>query len=131
MTEASSSSLGSDDAGLHLDTALVACVLRLADAMHQARPAEVEVREFLGQLLHRPQSEGGKEVWSCTNQGLITEIEARDLVLAHLATWLSHTNECAEPSCEVYSSDALEAAFEQALFGRRAHPVPGIDTVRR
>jgi hypothetical protein len=106
---------------------LVACARAMALAMGQAAPREEDARAFLCTLLYKRHAEGGKDAWASITSGLITEVESRSLVMEHCATWLSRVNGCDEPSCNLYVTDELDACFEQALFGRRAVPVPGVD----
>lgn len=106
---------------------LISCTVLLADAIGQERPPEDIARTFLTELLHMPQSEGGKDVWGCLVAGLISEIEVRNLIMAHCSTWLSHLNGCEEPGTHTYDSVKVSAAYELALFGRPARPAPGVD----
>lgn len=99
---------------------LASCVDRVAAAMGQSAAGRAQTRAFLETLLFTSKPDGGKEIWPCLRDGLITEIEARDLVMAHCATWLSSCNGLAEPSSDEWGSEELQAAFEDALFGRRA-----------
>jgi len=92
----------------------------MATAMSQPVVDSARTKSFLQTLVHCPTSEGGKEVWPCLQAGLITEIEARNLVMAHCASWLSNANRVSEPSHESWGSAALDAGFDNALFGRAA-----------
>jgi len=97
--------------------ALVLCVARAAEAMGMYPPPAVEAESFLRARLFAPQAEGGKDVLGCVRDGLITRTEARDLVMAHVATWISRRCGAPEPSSELWSSSELERAFELALLG--------------
>lgn len=96
---------------------LASCVEQMAAAMSQPAVEAVQTRAFLEWLLFTSQSDGGKEVWPCLRAGLITKIEARDLVMAHCATWLSNANSVVEPGYDNWGSEELEATFYEALFG--------------
>ena len=100
---------------------LVMCGERTAGAMRQHAGNRDRTVAFFRHLLHGDQAEGGKDVWECLRLGLITEIEVRDVVMAHFATWLSRENRVPEPSSDTWSSPALEHLFELALFGRPAN----------
>jgi hypothetical protein len=100
--------------------ALGLCVARAAEAMVMQMPPIVETEGFIRARLLASQQVGGKDVLGCLGHGLITETEARDLVMAHIATWISHQNGAPEPSSDLWSSRALELEFEMALLGRAA-----------
>jgi len=97
---------------------LAICAISMASAMDFRAPPIEDVVSFLSNLVLSPQEVGGKDIAVSLELGLITEIEARDLVMAHVATWLSKINKILEPSCDFYSSKILELDFEIALFGR-------------
>ena len=101
-------------------TALTLCVARAAEAMGMQMPPTVEAESFIRTRLLASQQVGGKDVLGCLGDGLITETEARDLVMAHIATWLSHRNSAPQPSSDLWSTRALELEFEMALLGRAA-----------
>src|SRR5262249_27593943 len=79
---------------------LVACATAMARAMGQPAPGDEDARTFLSELLYKRQEGSGKDAWACIELRLITEIEGRNLVVAHCATWRSRLNGCVEPSCE-------------------------------
>ena len=70
---------------------------------------------FIATLLGSPPE--GRDVIHATAAGLITRAEARDLVIAHSATWLSRPNGIDEPSYDRWRSAELERSFERALLG--------------
>lgn len=88
--------------------------------MGQPTADEARTRAFLRHLLHGEQRRGGKDIWGGFRAGLITEIEARDAVMANFATWLSRENGVSEPPSDTWNSPELEHGFEVALFGRAA-----------
>lgn len=95
-------------------------VLRVAAAMKQPAPSREETDAFFERFLFRSQREGGRDHWACWTERLITDLELRNVTLAHLATWLSHENRVAEPGSETWVTPELEAAVDQILFGRPA-----------
>lgn len=99
---------------------LVACGQRVAAAMQQREARRDRVLSFFRQLLLVAQDCGGKDVLGCLRAGIITETEARDVVMANFATWLSHENGTPEPSADTWVSSALDDSFEFALLGRAA-----------
>ena len=100
--------------------ALVGAGAQVARAMGQAEPHKGRALEFFRDVLHRRQEERGRDVWGCFVAGLITEVEARNVVMARFATWLSHENGVQEPSSETWNSPGLERSFELAILGRPA-----------
>lgn len=103
------------------------CARSMADAMRLELAPDQETQQFLEAIVLTPQAEGGKAVWACCVDGLITEIETRNVLMANLATWIARTNHVDEPSAELWTSVELEEAFERALFGRLAIVDPGTD----
>ena len=71
----------------------------------------------------------GRRAWAAFRKGAITEWELRNLLMAHASTRISAFNMVDEPSYTLYGSEGLCAAFEKALFGRRAkrHPIDSPD----
>jgi hypothetical protein len=94
---------------------LAMCAIRMAEAMDVTEPPIEDVVSFLSNLVL------SKDIAVNLKLGLITDIEARDLVMAHVTTWLSTINNILEPSCDFYFSRILELDFEIALFGRALH----------
>jgi hypothetical protein len=104
---------------------LVSTAFVQADAMEVPRPTPSLLRGFLFRLLYQPQRLRGKEAWDSYSAGLITATELRNLVMAHLATWLSDLASTPEPSSTQWTTRELEEAFELALFSHvvgPAHP---------
>lgn len=100
---------------------LTECVVAAAVAMKLQPPANAQVARFLKHLVLATKTGGGKEILPCLEDGLITEVEACHLVMAHAATWLQHEARTGEPSSEPWGTPALELQFEVALLGRPAH----------
>lgn len=101
----------------------------LAAAMAQARPNERSLQVYLEAMLYTAQGHGGHDTWACLLDGLITEVETRNLVMARCATWMSDENCCREYPVDEWLAPMtnISSAFDLALFGRAARPVPGID----
>lgn len=99
---------------------LVCCVASLAAAMRVQAPDRDQAARFLDNLVHGARNVGGRQILLCLENRLITEVEARNLLMAHVATWVSHQNQVGEPPCDLYTSPELELQFEVALLGRPA-----------
>ena len=106
---------------------LVSCAGLAARAMGRADADEGTLTRLLADLLHKPQGEGGREIWNCYASGLITAIELRNVIIARLATWLADRGGAEEPSSEMWCTAQLERAFDRALFPRSY----GADAARR
>lgn len=85
-------------------TLLVACGVHAAKAMGQREADEAKTRVFFEDILHGNQRQGRRDIWGCLTEGLITEVEARNGVMARFATWLSCENKMREPSASVWCS---------------------------
>jgi hypothetical protein len=99
---------------------LVCCVASMAAAMGVEAPERDQAARFLDNLVHGARNVGGRQILLCLEDRLITEVEARNLLMAHVATWVSHQNRVEEPSYDLYTSPELELQFEVALLGRPA-----------
>jgi hypothetical protein len=99
---------------------LIACVAEMARSMGLPAARDDDARAFLETLLFAPQDAGGKDTWAAITLGIITEVEGRNLLMAHCASWLAAQKGRAEPSSDRYVTAELEAGFERALYGRRA-----------
>ena len=62
------------------------------------------------------QQDGGRGYWEAIEYPLITEIEGRNVLMAHLATWISYANGLDEPGSDTWSSPQLEEAVERLLY---------------
>jgi hypothetical protein len=111
----------SDDRAPSLDD-LVACGVRVANAMGQPQPDASRAAAFFKEILF---DEGNRELWACLKAGLITETEIRDATMARFATWLSDSNSVEEPSSDTWSTREIERSFELALLGRPARSTGG------
>jgi hypothetical protein len=96
---------------------LAACVARAAVAMRLQAPAVDQTIAFLNHLIL---GDHDQAVMPCLQLGLISEIEARDLVMAHTATWLRHQNGVGTPPCDWSTMSEIEQEFTKALLGRPA-----------
>ncbi len=94
---------------------LVAAALDVALAMHGERPPDDELETLLRDLLF-----GERDLWKAVREGLITELELRDALLARTASRISYLLCVDEPSADLWVTRDLERAFEIALFGREA-----------
>jgi len=91
-------------------TELARCVASAADAMRLQRPDPAAAEAFVSALIHRSEPDG-REVMVALDHGLITRVEARNLVIAHAATWLASLNGVEEPSYDTWGGADLEASF--------------------
>lgn len=96
---------------------LVACGVHAAKAMGQREANAARARTFFQELLY-----GERDIWGCLVEGLITETEARNAIMARFATWLSDENGVSEPSSDIWSTSDLEHRFDVAILGRPAQP---------
>jgi hypothetical protein len=101
-------------------SAVAGWVERAAEAMQLPKPDSGLVDAFLWNVLYTDQSAGGEDVWGALTAGLVSEMEARDVVGARVATWLSDINSVAEPSYDEWGTPELDAALEVAMLGRPA-----------
>ena len=102
--------------------ALYICTSTMAKSMHM-RPLPLEqCNELLAHVLYTECLQGveGKNAWESYCMGLITEIEIRNLLMAHCATKISFFNRLSEPDARTYLSRNLSEKFEIALFARPA-----------
>jgi hypothetical protein len=99
---------------------LVACGVRLAQAMRQPEPDRARAATFFEEILLQ---EDGRELWADFQDGLMTETELRDGTMARFATWLSEANGLTRRP-DTWSTPELERCFEMALLGRPAKPDP-------
>jgi hypothetical protein len=95
---------------------LARCIALAADSMRLARPDPGEAEAFVSALIYRGRP-SGRDVIAALTLGLLTRAEARNLVMAHAATWLADLNGVPEPSYELWCSSGLEASFSRALLG--------------
>jgi hypothetical protein len=92
---------------------LAECCVRVAAAMGQPAPDPERLHAFLVELLF-----GQREFWLAHEEEIILDTELRDVVMAHVATWISAENDTREPGSDTWSTRELERAFELALLGR-------------
>lgn len=95
--------------------ALLDCARRLARDLHGVEPPEAELRERIDYVLY-----GRKQGWANLDAVLISEVELRNLLLAHL------DYECADLSDKNWGDldpegrATLVADLDQVLFGHPA-----------
>ena len=109
------------------DTAdLVRAMDQLAHAMN-CQPMGSDVAESLiAHVLFDKQLHGrnGRNAWASLQCGIITELELRNLLMAHCATSTAQVNDIHEPASDTYLTRDIGLAFEIALLGREAHLAP-------
>lgn len=89
---------------------LVACGHRLAHVLQVPSPTDAELRTTIQEALL------DRDIDACVEQGVITRIEGRNALLAHLQTFICDKAGQAEPS-ELWQDDDLLRAVELAWFG--------------
>lgn len=99
------------------------CISDLAAAMGMKSLPEELSSNLIEHVLYKGEYQGvkGKNSWAGLIQGIITEREARNLLMAHSATKISNFNDKEEPGCNTYSTKVLCSNFEIALLGRVAN----------
>ena len=102
--------------------ALASCGARVANAMRQPAPDAARAAAFFAEILLE---EGGRELWVCLKEGLITETEIRDATMDRFATWLSDLNRVDAPNADTWASQEIVHCFEIALLGRPAKQTGG------
>lgn len=93
---------------------LLDCARQLA-RLHGIEPPEAELIERIDHVLW-----GRKLAWSCLEDGIITELELRDLLLAHLDYECAHVSGRAWADLDEAGKQAIVDALDQVLFGRPA-----------
>jgi|SRR6478752_2790645 len=96
---------------------LVDAALAMALAIGYHEPDRVRTARCLESLLYKSQQEGGRELWGCYLDRLITQTELRDALIARLSTELAHLYGVEEPNATQWLSRELERSFDAALFG--------------
>jgi hypothetical protein len=88
---------------------------RLARDFHRIEPPEADLRERIEHVLW-----GRKQAWGCLEDGIITEIELRNLLLDHLDYECAHVSGRGWTSFAGASQQTLVDALDEVLFGRPA-----------
>ncbi|HLT36485.1 MAG TPA: hypothetical protein VK034_09365 [Enhygromyxa sp.] len=94
---------------------LLDCARRLARELHGIEPPETDLCERIDHVLW-----GRKQAWVCLEDGIITEVELRDLLLAHLDYECAHVSGRAWGAFDEAAKQAIVDALDQTLFGRPA-----------
>jgi hypothetical protein len=93
------------------------CARRLARELHRIEPPEPELLERIDHVLW-----GRKQAWTCLEDGIITELELRDLLIAHLDYECAHLSGRGWAELDEAGRQALIEELDQILFGRPAQP---------
>ena len=106
---------------------LVSAMEELARAMKCQPLASDYAEEFLDYMLYDRELFGlkGRNGWSAFVRGVITELELRNLLMAHCANTTAKLSNVDEPGCNTYDTRKLGLAFEIGLYGREAKLVAG------
>ena len=92
----------------------------MATAMGMEPLPEAFSLSLIKHVLYKNKYQGveGKQGWAGLTRGIITEREARNLLMAHCATKIASFNRATEPGYDMYSTRELCSNFEVALLGR-------------
>lgn len=103
---------------------LIECITSMAEAMKFDPLPYDRALQLIEHVLYKGDYNGlkGKKGWLCFEDGIITEREMRNLLMAHSATKIARFNRKDEPSCLDYSSKELCHLFEMTLFGKVVIP---------
>lgn len=91
------------------------CARRLARELHRIEPPETDLRERIEHVLW-----GRKQAWACLEDGIITEVELRDLLIAHLDYECAHLSNRGWGELDEAGKRSLIEALDEILFGRPA-----------
>ena len=88
---------------------------KLARDFHGIEPPEADLRERIEHVMW-----GRKQAWSCLEDGIITEIELRNLLLDHLDYECAHVSGRAWMNFDPVSRRTLIDLLDDVLYGRPA-----------
>ena len=94
---------------------LVDAACRLAQELHGIAPPEAELRERIEYVMW-----GRKRAWGCLEDGLINEVELRQLLIDHIDYECAHASGHAWPEFDADARQRFIELIDQALFGRAA-----------
>jgi hypothetical protein len=88
---------------------------RLARDFHRIEPPEADLLERIDHVLW-----GRKQAWSLLEDGIITELELRNLLLDHLDYECAHLSGRAWAQFDESERQTLTGMLDQVLFGHPA-----------
>ncbi|WP_146659366.1 hypothetical protein [Enhygromyxa salina] len=94
---------------------LVEAACRLARELHHINPPESELRERIEYVMW-----GRKRAWDCLEDGLITEVELRQLLIDHIDYECAHASGHSWPEFDPDARQQFIELIDQLLFGRTA-----------
>jgi hypothetical protein len=94
---------------------LLAFARQLARELHAIEPPEVELRARIEYVMW-----GRKQAWSYLEDGVITEVELRQLLLDHLDYECAHVSGHAWAEFDEAARQGLVERLDQLLYGRPA-----------
>jgi hypothetical protein len=94
---------------------IFACAVRLARELHGIQPPEADLRERIEHVLW-----GRKQAWSLLDDGIISEVELRNLLIDHLDYECAHLSGHAWARFDEADRLSIVDALDEALFGRPA-----------
>ena len=100
------------------------CIRLLAISMKFKPLPEERASQLIDHVLFKGEYDGvkGKDGWICFSEGIITEREIRNLLLAHSASKIAGHNNKTEPNCTEYCTKELCQKFELALLSKIVVP---------
>lgn len=96
---------------------LYECSLQMAKVMNLECFSRKEAKCLFYFLLHQSQKEGGKDIWGCLQQGLVTKEEVRRFMMEHIGTNIERKNRPKKADSSLEEYKALFESFEIALYG--------------
>jgi hypothetical protein len=94
---------------------LLEAACRLARELHHIKPAVGELGERIDYVMW-----GRKRAWECLEDGLINEVELRQLLIDHIDYECAHVSGHAWPEFDAAERQRFIEIIDQALFGRPA-----------
>jgi hypothetical protein len=94
---------------------LLDCARRLARELHAVAPPEVELRDRIEHVLW-----GRKQAWTRLDNGSVSEVEVRDLLIDHLDYECADISGRAWAEFEASERQTIVDAFDEVLFGHPA-----------
>lgn len=91
------------------------CARRLARELHAVEPPEAELRERIEHVLW-----GRKQAWTFLEDGIITEVELRNLLIDHLDYECAHVSGRAWVDFDEAARAPIIEALDEILFGHPA-----------
>lgn len=95
---------------------ILTCARRLARELHVVTPPDVELRDRIEHVLW-----GRKQAWTFLEDGIISEVELRNLLIDHLDYECAHISGRAWVDFDADKRQTIIEAFDEVLFGHPAN----------